>query len=61
MHFYCVVALFAEHVNHFAHKVLRFFGWPLCDFHYCLLSGLAALKFLFGDEDVVIEDVALGV
>ena len=61
MHLHGVVALFAQHVNDFAHKVLRVLRRPLRDLHHRFLSCLAALQLLLRYQDVLHEEVALGV
>ena len=57
VHLHVVVALFAKHVNHLAHKILVLGIRPLCDFHHSLVARLSSLEFLLGDDDVVYEDV----
>ena len=60
MHLHIVVALFAQHVNHFSDNILGIGCRPLRNLHHSLLSRLAAFQFLFGNQDVVNKEITLG-
>ena len=61
MHLHVVLALFAEHINHLANDFLRLCRWPLDNLHHSLLASLAALEFLFRNQDITRKEVTFGI
>ena len=59
VHFHIIVTGFAQHIHHFAHKVLMVGVRPLGNLHQGTVVCLPAFQFLLWNQDVMNEEVLL--